>query len=390
MSSTPQTADRWELLRAAEFSSSRWNFNPGTLGTPAACVEAARAAFQVATEGWPLGQYVHGREAAGRARALISTVGTPGPAALGAGTTVTTTLIAHRLRAHLGRPGRILTTAHEHPGGIGAFAHTSGAEVIEAPDHTLDDPDAFAALVATNPPDVLFLSQTLWTTGRTIPVEALATAVRAVSPEVWVVVDAAQVVGVADIAAKNADFVVASGHKWLAGSPGTGMLWVGERAQRELGGLGWGGELFDASPLCRFEVGGGQDFGRWAGFEAALALHRELGTDTIAARGRTVAEFLARRLHAELNDVGIGHHFASGGAWTKEPVTQGPVVVVRFDEADPYPVYTRLEAARVHVKCIKHTLSTGERLSHLRWGVNAWESYARLDEAAGHFRRALR
>lgn len=374
----------WEELRRAEFATERWNLNPGTLGTTARRVEAACAAFAEATRGWPLGAYGLGRDAAARARAAAPTIGVPGPVTLQAGTTVTTTLLAHALRAHVGRPLRVLTTAHEHPGGLAAFAR--GAWVRHLLDPALDEPEAFADEVRRCQPDVVLLSQILWTNGRALPTGALCRAARSVSPEAWVIVDAAQALGVAELDAEDADFLVASGHKWLGGPAGTGLLWVGPRAEA-LGGLGWAGEPGHEDAGAGFEAGGGQDFARWAGLAAALDLHAGIGTRTVARRSHDLATFLATRLHVAL--ASRPHRFAERGAWSREPAAQGAHVVLTLDGVDPYPLYRRLEEEKIHVKCIKEALVTGGHLAHLRFGVLPWESEERLDEVAARFAGAL-
>lgn len=383
----------WEALRRAEFATDRLNLNPGTLGTPARRVQAACAAFHAATRGWPLGAYGLGRTAAARARAAAPTVGVPGPVTLQAGTTVTTTLLAHALRAHVGRPLRVLTTAHEHPGGLASFAR--GAWVSHVPDVALDDPEAFADEVHRHQPDLVLLSQILWTNGRALPTGALCRAARSVAPSAWRVVDAAQALGAAELDGADADFLVASGHKWLGGPAGTGLLWVGPRAEA-LGGLGWAGDgghgdaggASHASEVAQaFEAGGGQDFGRWAGLAIALELHAGLGAHAVARRSHALATGLATRLHAALE--GRPHRFADGASWSREPTAQGAHVVLALDGVDPYPLYRRLEAEKIHAKCIKEALATGEVLAHLRFGVPAWESEERLDEVAARFARAL-
>lgn len=52
-----------------------------------------------------------------------------------------------------------------------------------------------AAAVASQRPQVLFLSQITYTKGQVIPVARHIAAARAVDPELWAIVDAAQAVG---------------------------------------------------------------------------------------------------------------------------------------------------------------------------------------------------
>jgi UDP-sulfoquinovose synthase len=360
----------WDRLRATLFPGDRINLNPGTLGTASTHVRDAMRAFQAEEDGaFPLGQYQRGRDALRRARARAAEIWGDAPA-ICAGTTQTMNLLTLALPGILAaRPIVVLTSAHEHHGGVGGFEHHPAWRVAYLTPRELVDDAAFAARVAQEAPAVALLSQRTWTDGRALPVERLCARLGEQAPGCLRIVDAAQVVGVLPPALGSAEIVVASAHKWLGGPPGTGFVWVSPAARERLGRLHWVGEGLDPTGPCPgLEIAGGQDFSVYAGVEAALALYAAMGPDRVRARSRALAAHLCEALAAALPATVVDAEEA--------------VVRVRFPTGDPYPLYTALNQRGVHVKCVKERLPDGEELRLLRLGVPWYESRARLDHVA--------
>lgn len=366
------TEGDWEALHAGCFSvGRRINLNPGTLGTVSTAARAAVADFVAETNGWPLGAYQLGRAAMARARARAARVWGLGPPALTSGTSATMAALSVTLGAR--RPGAtVLFTDEEHDGGAGAFDHAPELRVRAVPVAEL------GAAAAADPPDLLFVSDVLWTTGRRPgppprPREGC-----------WVLVDAAQSLGVQP-ALPVGDIVVASAHKWLGGPHGTGFVWLGPGVAAVLGPLERCGHPVDPSaPGAGHEPPGGQDFARWAGLDAALALYEAVGPARAAARSAALAERMAAGLADALRRWGPVFLGAEGAGPTPASPSTG-MVVVSFPGRDPYPLYQALEADGVHVKCVK---TAG--WAHLRLGVHWSETAARVDDAAGRFAAAAR
>lgn len=388
--------DRWELLRLREFPGARCNLNAGTLGTPARSVLAAQRAFwRDDLRAWPLGQYRRGREDLRRARALAHDLWGPAPVALGGGTSEAMTRLTLALHARLA-PGkiRVLTSGLEHPGGVQGFLRHPDFELHHLPDAALADPAALADHIHTLRPQVLLLSQITYCTGALLPISALLLAARAEDPTIWTIVDAAQALGLVPPALEHADAVVASGHKWLYGPPGSGLLWLSPRALVELAPGSAGEPLDPESPTAAFERSGGHDLSQHAGLAAALALHAALGPARIASRCRTLAAWFAAGLHARLRDRGIAHVFIdprTGGFQSTPPTADRLLgaVHVQFPDLDPYPAYMALDAAGIHLKCIKGARPTGLRLNLLRACLPAHESFDRLSLALDRITAAL-
>ncbi|HEX4452382.1 MAG TPA: aminotransferase class V-fold PLP-dependent enzyme [Kofleriaceae bacterium] len=130
---------------------------------------------------------------------------------------------------------RILTTDQEHPGGrVGwDFVAKRYGAVIDVVKIPLDEHDA-AAIVArfansiTPQTRVLSFSHVLTSTGLRMPVAELAALAKqagAIS-----VVDGAQAVGgiAVDVKQLGCDVYATSGHKWLLGPKGTGLLYLND------------------------------------------------------------------------------------------------------------------------------------------------------------------
>ena len=388
--------DDWETLRLREFPGERCNLNAGTLGTPARTVLAAQQEFwRDELRAWPLGQYRRGREGLQRARALAHALWGPTPVALGAGASETMTRLTLALHARLAPAKiRVLTTGLEHAGGVQGFARHPDFSLHTLPDAALCDHAAFTAEFARVRPQVLLLSQISYCTGQVLPIAALLQAARAVDPDCWTIVDAAQAVGLVPPALESADVVIASGHKWLFGPPGSGLVWLSERARLELA-PGWAGEPLDPdAPAAAFERAGGQDLSLHAGMAAALALHAALGPAAILARSQTLAAWFAAELHARLRARDIAHAFfdpPTGLLQTTPPTADRLIgaVHVQFPALDPYPAYAALDARGIHLKCIKSQRPTGARLSLLRFALPCHESFNRLAPALDAIAAAL-
>ena len=163
---------------------------------------------------------------------------------LGSSATTGMFLVAQGLEL---RPGdRILTTDHEHPGGRLGWewvARRYGVQVDTlAISPAAADPqaiiDQFAAAIRPET-RVLSFSHILFTTGVKLPAAGLCQVAR--DRGCFAVVDGAQSAGAmpVDVAAMGCHAYSASGHKWLMGPKGTGLLYLDQAL----------GEQLDALPL---------------------------------------------------------------------------------------------------------------------------------------------
>jgi L-cysteine/cystine lyase len=131
------------------------------------------------------------------------------------------------------QPGdRVVTTRHEHPGGLGpllALHDRLGVEVeqVDIDDGGDDDRtlDAFRRAL-DRPARAVAFSHALWTTGAVLPVPAIAELARAAGAVS--IVDGAQAAGAIRLALEDlgADAYAVPAQKWLLGPEGMGALWM--------------------------------------------------------------------------------------------------------------------------------------------------------------------
>jgi L-cysteine/cystine lyase len=128
--------------------------------------------------------------------------------------------------------GRAVTTAHEHPGGIGplyALRDRVGVDLafVDAGDDG-DDARTIAAFdeAITSETKLVSISHVLWTTGAVMPVRAIADIAH--ERGALVVVDGAQAAGAIPFRFEDlgADLYAVSAQKWLLGPEGMGALVV--------------------------------------------------------------------------------------------------------------------------------------------------------------------
>ena len=139
---------------------------------------------------------------------------------------------------------RILTTDHEHPAGRMGWDWVSRRYGVEVDTLAISpaeqDPaaivDKFAAAIRPET-RVMSFSHILFTTGVKLPAAELCALAR--DRECLAIVDGAQSVGAmpVDVASMGCHAYSASGHKWLMGPKGTGLLFVSEDLSQQLDAL---------------------------------------------------------------------------------------------------------------------------------------------------------
>jgi len=196
---------------------------------------------------------------------------------------------------------RVLTTDQEHPGGRVCWDYVArrfGVEldiVAIAP----DDHDAGAIIdrmrqAITPRTRVLSFSHILSSTGLRMPVAELSALAR--SRGCVAVVDGAQALGSGpvDVKALGCHVYAASGHKWLLGPPGTGVLYLSE----ELGSTV--DPISTQSGRASYSASSGvPSIPSVIGLGAAIDYQVAIGPERIEAHNRG----LRNRLYAALQDV---------------------------------------------------------------------------------------
>jgi selenocysteine lyase/cysteine desulfurase len=218
-------------------------------------------------------------------------------------------LVARGLKLREG--DEIVMTTHEHPGGaMPWFAVREETPVrirtIE-PGSGGDDTLERLRGALTARTRVVMVSDINCTTGLVMPVREIADLCR--QRGIICVIDGAQAVGQipVDLRSLGCDFYVASGHKWLLGPKGTGVLYARDEMLDR-----WKPPYVGAYSDSRFDLGAGvferlspasaSEYGTRnaplvLGLSAAFDFLSTMGMETVAARGA----HLARRLREGLS-----------------------------------------------------------------------------------------
>ncbi len=208
----------------------------------------------------------------------------------------------------------VLLTTHEHPGGAMpwlALARDKGVIVRTFEPGTGGDDTLQRVRMGLTPRTrVVSVSHITCTTGTVLPVRRIAALCR--SQGVFSVIDGAQAVGMipVDLHDLGCDFYAASGHKWLLGPKGTGLLYV-RRAMLEVWRATHVGAysneaydldrgIFETVVAARAVEYGTRNTALTLALGAAIDFARSLGIERIAQHGRALSAHLARRL----DDVG--------------------------------------------------------------------------------------
>jgi len=244
-----------------------------------------------------------------------------------------------------GPESNVVRPDFEHPAGIlpwWRLGKTVGVEerVVETSGGHLD----LAALAdaVDESTELVCTSSLTWTHGTRVPIEAVVEVAHDAGARV--LVDAVQSVGQqpVDVHEWGADFVAASGHKWLLGPWGSGLLYVDEGVLEGLdpARVGYFGieetdDVIEFAPdASRFELGT-TAVAPYAGLAAGIETVEAVGLDRI----RDHVEGLTDRLKAGLGDRLVSPREYESG-------------LVTFEAEDPEATVERLAADGVVIRAL--------------------------------------
>ncbi|MGZ3690937.1 MAG: aminotransferase class V-fold PLP-dependent enzyme, partial [Pseudobdellovibrio sp.] len=374
----------WENYRSKHFPNLAVNLNPGTLGTPS--IDALEAMRKFATDdllGSPREQYQQGQEAMLASAATAEKLWPSAEHSLHIAPSATQSsnlmaLALARVSSQRKRPLRVLTTAHEHIGGLGALIKMREFGVVYLSEHEMQDLSAFKQRVIKSKPDIGFFSHITYDRGQVLPVSDWAAILKNLNSEALVLVDISQSLGLLPPPFEQTDMLFSSGHKWLFGPRGSGLLWTTARFRKEVEALHWAGESFsDDSKHSGFILSGGMDFSVFAGLDAALKLHQKTGEEKIRARGLQLKNFFHHDFSNILKKHRINHEFIQTQVGTSQDVG---ILTFTFQDYDPYPLYQAMNRIKLHCKCIKGADLNAKPRQILRFGFPYYETKSRLDK----------
>ena len=304
----PDDEPFWAQVRAGFLiPGDRIYLNNGTLGpSPRVVLEAVDEHARRVAMTYPPG--VAWDDLKGALAALLG--GAPEGWVFPRNTTEAMSFVANGLE--LGAGDAILTTDHEHIGGLEPWRLLAARRGVRLDVVSLPAPAGSAetlldAVWSGVRPDTraVSVSHATFTTGTVLPISELARRCREAG--LVLVVDGAHPPGMLelDLGTLGGDFYASSPHKWLLAPPGTGLLHLaepwGERLWPTLASGGWDDLSLGAHRLNHM---GTIDESRLAGLLAAVEFHRALGPDRIEARVRYLRGRLQRGL-AAIGGVGI-------------------------------------------------------------------------------------
>lgn len=277
--------------------------------------------------------------------------------------------------------GRVVTTRHEHPAGLGPLyalrdRGLAKVEIVDAGDDG-DDSRTLAAfdVAITADTRLVAVSHVTWTTGAILPIAAIADLAHARGA--LVIVDGAQAAGAIPFRFDElgADFYALPAQKWLLGPEGMGALVVNptlvERTVPALGGW-FSFERIDAagtaawwSDARRFESSG-YHRPSVVGMARSIGwLSMYVGLDYVLGRGPAMAAIAASRLAA------------IGGVTVLTPSDRmGTLVTFQIEG---WPAQAALDELGARVFAIARTIPS---LNALRISVGFFSSEAEIERLA--------
>jgi selenocysteine lyase/cysteine desulfurase len=291
----------WAVVRAQfMIPDDRLFLNPATLGAqPRAVVDAVVEYTRRTAETYPPRTDWAGLKA--RVGRLLNA--DPAGLVFPRNTTEAMNFVAQGLE--LGAGDEVLTTDHEHIGGLCCWELLAARREVTlrqlplpVPARSKDELVAMFRDALTERTRVISISHVTFTNGTTMPVAEITALCR--EHGIICVVDGAHPPGMMRVdmeALGPPDFYASSPHKWLGAPQGTGLLWMAEEWRTRLWPTEASGGWDDLSlGAHRFNHLGTMDGSRPAGLDAAVQFNDAIGTDRVEARAR----HLRRRLRAAL------------------------------------------------------------------------------------------
>jgi isopenicillin-N epimerase len=231
----------------------------------------------------------------------------------------------------------IITTIHEHPGGLGPMNTISARRSIpiryvaipEGPEQTVDQyVDAFEAAIlasqaAGRNPKTMMFSHITYKTGTRLPADELCALAR--SYGMRTIIDGAHATGMLNLDwhGMGVDLYAASGHKWQCGPGGTGIWYVRNGMYKTdnipLGQFPFWGTLVSGNPRGRLnssgqpnDVGaylqshGNPNYPEWKALQGVCDYWVEVGRQNIEDHDLELSGYLKQRINALIRRPGGG------------------------------------------------------------------------------------
>ncbi|MCC7261793.1 MAG: aminotransferase class V-fold PLP-dependent enzyme [Candidatus Latescibacteria bacterium] len=363
------------------------HFNCGSIGAvPRPVVETLKAyidrletnPYNYVWEGFPDAKII---ELVNKAKGFLN--GWNGDILFTRNTTEGMNLVATGLQLKAG--DEILTTDHEHPGGIYGWLHLAQQQGVRVRQLHLPTPVTSKAQILQLVEDsitpqtrVCSFSHVNTTTGLLMPLADIAALT---APKgILLVCDGAQAPGMLDVSvtALKVDAYASSSHKWMLAPKGCGLLYVRKAVQDRI------------RPISAFAENGGSQYGPYTGATGtrnvpqllahgdAMDFHTLFGKPRVEARLRQLCTYLRQRL------VAIPHLVP---LTPEVPELSSAMVAYRVQGSTPTYIYGELAKRRIIVKHASfnwvlpgNTDLPRETVETLRFSTHLFNDEAQIDQ----------
>lgn len=217
-------------------------------------------------------------------------------------------IIARSLRLQKG--DEIIITTHEHVGGAAPWLalQKDGGVVVKLVDLDLSGTNNLERIKAliTKKTKAIAFSHITCTTGMLLPAKEIAKLCR--EKGIYSCVDGAQALGMfpIDLSDMDPDFYTTSGHKWLFGPKGTGVLYIKKSIREKYDPTyvgAYSDKTYDLNSLtmtyrlsAQREEYGTRNAPNIIGLGTAIDFMEEIGMENVAKRGRELANYFRKGL----------------------------------------------------------------------------------------------
>lgn len=235
----------------------------------------------------------------------------------------------------------VLMTTHEHPGGAVpwlALAKDIGIRIkLFEPGITQEENLKIIAANLSSRTRVLAISHITCTTGLKFPAEEIARLCHA--RNVFFVLDGAQVLGMmpVDLHQLGCDFYTSSGHKWLCGPKGTGILFIRQAMQDHWRPTHVGAysekiykleeQILEYQKSASIVEYGTRNSALILGIGVALDFLDSIGMDQVERRGKTLASYFSEQL-LSIDKVAV--------LTPRQPESYGSIVTFKMVDQNKY------------------------------------------------------
>jgi cysteine desulfurase/selenocysteine lyase len=281
------------------------------------------------------------------------------------------------------QPGdEVLTTNHEHPGGLGCWQYLAAEKGIALKQLVIPTPpqsktqllDIFDRAV-TKKTRVISVSMVTFTTGLLFPLKDLCRFAH--DRGVLVIIDGAQAPGMlcVDLSDIDCDGFASSAHKWLLAPKTNGILYVNERIQERMRPLGTDrASGYGERSIDKLVSFGTLDIPNKIGLGAAIDFYNAIGPDRVEARCRHLMTSLREKVEG-IPGVRI---------WTpSDPELSAPGLIALSVDGVHNSDLHRILRERYHIETRVVSDTSGRLLNAVRVSTHIYNLPAEIETFAG-------